>query len=143
VPPQTEVLINVGFSAETACYGGDVIDNWCEAAITIGGTEGHPMASTYGPDTFAMASTDRGSATAGSWESHAFTRHRCMRNTTNAPLAVPVAVNWKVTNFAGMPPTFWVDDSALVVEMARGCSESQAPDGGRRGAYQPPASGQR
>jgi len=47
---------------------------------------------------------------------------------------VTVAVNWKVTNFSGTPPLFWVDDSALVVEMARGCSVSSkpAPDGGRR-----------
>lgn len=134
VPPQTIALVNVGFSAETRCTGPVGYQDWCEMAITVGGAEASPMASTYGGDTFAVDATDTGAASAGNWRAHAFTRHACVRNTTDAPLAVTVAVNWKVTNFSGTPPLFWVDDSALVVEMARGCSVSNkpAPDGGRR-----------
>ncbi|GAB4035479.1 MAG: hypothetical protein Fur0014_01360 [Rubrivivax sp.] len=134
VPPQTVALVNVGFSAETRCTGEPGFQDWCEMSITVGGTEASPMASTYGGDTFAVDATDMGAASPGNWRTHAFTRHACVRNTTDAPLAVTVAVNWKVTNFGGTPPLFWVDDSALVVEMARGCSVSNkpAPDGGRR-----------
>jgi hypothetical protein len=127
VPPKTVVLVNVGFSAETRCTGADVAQNWCEMSITVGGNEASPMASTYGGDTFAVDATDTGNATEGNWRAHAFTRHTCVRNEGDTPLALPVAVNWKVTNFAGNPPLFWVDDSALVVEMARGCSVSNTP----------------
>ena len=135
VPPQTVALVNVGFSAETRCTAPDATQNWCEMAITVNGAEASPMASTYGGDTFAVDSTDSGNATQGNWRAHAFTRHTCVRNTTNTPLAVTVAVNWKVTNFGGNLPSFWVDDSALVVEMARGCSvtDKPAPDGARLG----------
>lgn len=134
VPPQTVALVNVGFSAETRCTGKPGFEDWCELSVTVNGAEASPMASTYGGDTFAMDSTDTGAASNGNWRAHAFTRHACVRNTTDAPLAVTVAVNWKVTNFGGTPPLFWVDDSALVVEMARGCSVSSkpAPDSGRR-----------
>ena len=136
VPPQTVALVNVGFSAETRCTGALGLQDWCEMSITVNGAEASPMASTYGGDTFAMDATDSGAASAGNWRAHAFTRHTCVRNTTNAPLAVTVAANWKVTNFGGTPATFWVDDSALVVEMARGCSvtDKPAPDSARRSA---------
>ncbi|TAL25645.1 MAG: hypothetical protein EPO01_03400 [Aquabacterium sp.] len=125
VPPQSAVLVNVGFDAEGRCSGGGTgaaAANWCELSITIGGVEGSPQASTFGPDTYAYDSTNQGAETIGSWEAHAFSRHRCVRNETNSPLPVRVAVNWKVTNFAGTAPEFWLDDSALVVEMSRGCS---------------------
>ena len=127
VPPRTVALVNVGFSAETRCTGADVAQNWCEMSITVAGNEASPMASTYGGDTFAVDATDTGNATDGNWRAHAFSRHACVRNDSDVPLAVPVAVNWKVTNFGGNPPLFWVDDSALVIEMARGCSVSNAP----------------
>lgn len=134
VPPQTVALVNVGFSAETRCTGSAGVQDWCELSVTVNGAEASPMASTFGGDTFAVDSTDSGAASAGNWRAHAFTRHTCVRNTTDAPLAVTVAVNWKVTNFGGTAPLFWVDDSALVVEMARGCSVTNkpAPEGSRR-----------
>ncbi len=122
VPPRTVALLSVGFSAETRCTGSDVVQNWCEMSITVGGTEASPMASTYGGDTFAVDATDTGNATDGNWRAHAFSRHACVRNDGDTPLAVPVALHWKVTNFGGNPALFWVDDSALVIEMARGCS---------------------
>lgn len=125
VPPQTAVLVNVGFDAESRCSGGGTgaaDSDWCELSISIGGVEGSPQASTFGPDTFAYDSTNQGAETIGSWEAHAFSRHRCVRNETNSPLPVRVAVNWKVTNFSSTAPEFWLDDSALVVEMSRGCS---------------------
>jgi hypothetical protein len=127
VPPQTIALVNVGFSAETRCTGIPGFQDWCEMSITVGGVEASPMASTFGGDTFAVDATNEGAASFGNWRAHAFSRHACVRNSTDAPLAVTVAVNWKVTNFGGTPPSFWVDDSALVVEMARGCSVSNKP----------------
>lgn len=131
VPPQSIVLVNVGFDAETRCSGGGTQASWCELRINIGGVEGSPQSSTS-VGTFAMDSTDQGSETASSWESHAVTRHRCVRNTTNTPLAVTVQVDWKISNFAPAagvnPPEFWIDDSSLVVEMARGCTVS-SPSG--------------
>lgn len=134
VPPQTIALVNVGFSAETRCTGSAGVQDWCELSVTVGGAEASPMASTFGSDTFAVDATDSGNATMGNWRAHAFSRHACVRNATDTPLAVTVAVNWKVTNFGGVPPSFWVDDSALVVEMARGCSVSNkpSPEGARR-----------
>lgn len=125
VPPQTNVLIDVNFDAETRCSGGEQGQNWCEARILINGVEGSPQASTYPPDTFALDSTDGGTETIASWESHAFSRHYCLRNPRNAPLTVKVNVQWKVTDFTPVAPEFWIDDSSLVVQMSRDCTVTQ------------------
>ncbi|WP_157271219.1 hypothetical protein [Azohydromonas aeria] len=120
VPPNSRVLVNVGFDAESRCSGGTG-QNWCELRVVIDGAEGNPRASTYGPDTFAFDSTDGGSETLGSWESHAFSRHACVVNTTSTTRLVPVRVDWRVTSFGGAP-TLWLDDTSLVVELSRGCA---------------------
>ena len=143
VPAQTAVLISVDFSAEAACYGGGADANWCELQVLIGGVEGAPQASTFGGDTYAFASTDEGKATAGSWRGHALSRHRCIRNDSNAPLQVPVAVQWKLVQFGATPSTFWLDDSALVVEMSRSCTVTLNPAGASRQAGGEPTAGQR
>ena len=123
VPAQTSVLISVDYNAEAACYGGGVGNpNWCELMVMIGGVEGSPQASTTSVgDTYAFVSTDNGAASSGSWGGHALSRHRCVRNASNAPLAVPVSVQWKVVQFGAATSTFWLDDSAMVIQMSRDC----------------------
>ena len=127
VPAGSAVLVSVDFNAEAACYGGGAGNpNWCELMVMIGGTEGSPQASTTSlGDTYAFASTDNGATSSSSWRGHALSRHRCIRNTSAVPMAVPVSVQWKITNFspAAAPATaFWIDDSALVVQMSSGCT---------------------
>ncbi|RZL00300.1 MAG: hypothetical protein EOP36_16205 [Rubrivivax sp.] len=127
VPPQTTVLVSAQFNAEVRCNNtGNTAEDWCEAQLLIGGVEGSPQASTHGPDTFALKSTNAGGETTASWAAHGFSRHRCIRNTSTAPMAVNVKVQWKVTNFAGATavPDFWVDDSALSIDMSRDCTVS-------------------
>jgi hypothetical protein len=132
VPAGSAVLVSVNFDAEAACYGGGAGNpNWCELMVMIGGVEGSPQASTTSlGDTYAFASTDNGAASANSWRGHALSRHRCIRNTSTAPLAVPVSVQWKIVNFspaAGPSTGFWVDDSAMVVQMSSGCTVAAVP----------------
>jgi hypothetical protein len=125
VPPQTTVLVSAAFNAEVRCNNtGNAAQDWCEAQILIGGVEGSPQASTNGPDTFALKSTNAGGETTASWAAHGFSRYRCIRNTSTAPMAVNVKVQWKVTNFAGATavPDFWVDDSSLAIDMSRDCT---------------------
>lgn len=126
VPPQSTVLVSVDYNAEAACYGGGASNpNWCELMVMIGGVEGSPQASTTSlGDTYSFASTDNGAASIASWRGHALSRHRCVRNASNAPLPVAVSVQWKIINFspaAAPSTTFWLDDSAMVVQMSRDC----------------------
>lgn len=130
VPPQTTALIGVGFDAETRCSGTVGAMDWCEARILINGEEGSPQASVHGPDTLALDSTNAGGDGTGSWESHGFSRHRCIRNASATPLTVRVQVQWKVTQFGATPPEFWLDDSTLAVQMSRDCTVVQATSGG-------------
>ncbi len=123
VPAQTTVLISVDYNAEAACYGGGAGNpNWCELMVMIGGVEGSPQASTTSlGDTYAFASTDNGAASVNSWRGHAMSRHRCVRNASNAPLAVPVSMQWKILQFGTATSSFWLDDSAMVIQMSRDC----------------------
>jgi hypothetical protein len=138
IPPQTSVLVSVNFDAEARCNGGNKATasvaadpNWCELMVMIGGVEGSPQASTTSlGDTYSFASTDNGEATFASWRGHAMSRHRCVRNASNAPLPVAVSVQWKIVNFspAGAPSTeFWLDDSAMVIQMSRDCVVQAVP----------------
>jgi hypothetical protein len=129
VPAQTTVLVSVDYNAEAACYGGGAGNpNWCELMVMIGGVEGSPQASTTSlGDTYAFASTDNGAATSSSWGGHALSRHRCVRNASNAPLAVPVSVQWKILQFGATTSTFWLDDSAMVIQMSRDCLVQPVP----------------
>jgi hypothetical protein len=129
VPAQTTVLVSVDYNAEAACYGGGAGNpNWCELMVMIGGVEGSPQASTTSlGDTYAFASTDNGAASADSWRGHALSRHRCVRNASNAPLAVPVSVQWKILQFGTATSTFWLDDSAMVIQMSRECLVQAVP----------------
>jgi hypothetical protein len=138
VPAGSAVLVSVNFDAEARCSGGNKASatvsgdpNWCELMVMIGGVEGSPQASTTSlGDTYSFAATDSGEATFASWRGHAMSRHRCIRNTSAAPLAVPVSVQWKIVNFspATAPATdFWLDDSAMVVQMSSGCTVTTLP----------------
>jgi hypothetical protein len=138
VPGNSAVLVSVDFNAEARCYGGNKASaataadpNWCELMVMIGGVEGSPQASTTSlGDTYSFAATDSGEATFASWRGHAMSRHRCIRNTSAALLAVPVSVQWKIVNFspATAPATeFWLDDSAMVVQMSNGCTVTDIP----------------
>jgi hypothetical protein len=138
VPAGSAVLVSVNFDAEARCNGGNKATatvsgdpNWCELMVMIGGVEGSPQASTTSlGDTYAFTATDSGEATFASWRGHAMSRHRCIRNTSAAPIAVPVSVQWKIVNFspATAPATeFWLDDSAMVVQMSSGCTVTSLP----------------
>lgn len=137
VPPQTAVLVSARFDAEARCSNiGSTSQDWCEAQILIGGGEGSPQASTFGPDTYAVKSTNAGAETTASWAAQSFSRHRCIRNTSTAPMAVNVKVQWKVTNFGGAAavPDFWIDDSALAIDMSRDCTVTSPTTPGTFGA---------
>jgi hypothetical protein len=138
VPPQSTVLVSVDYNAEARCNGGNKASasvlgdpNWCELMVMIGGVEGSPQASTTSlGDTYSFVSTDSGEATFASWRGHAMSRHRCVRNASNAPLPVAVSVQWKIINFspASAPTTeFWLDDSAMVIHMSRDCLVQPVP----------------
>jgi hypothetical protein len=144
VPPQTAVLVSVNFDAEARCNGGNKASasvsgdpNWCELMVMIGGVEGSPQASTTSlGDTYSFAATDSGEATFASWRGHAMSRHRCVRNASNAPLPVAVSVQWKIVNFspATAPATeFWLDDSAMVIQMSRDCVVQAVPTAASNG----------
>jgi hypothetical protein len=129
VPANSAVLVSVDFNAEAACSGSPVGDpNWCEMMVLVNGVEASPKSSTTSlGDTYSFVSTDNGNASFASWGGHAFSRYACVRNTTNAPLAVPVAIQWKILQFGTAPSTFWIDDSAMTVQMSTGCTETTAP----------------
>jgi hypothetical protein len=142
VPANSSVLISVEFNAEAACYGGGANNpNWCELTAIIGGTEGNPQASTTSlGDTYSFASTDNGVASVDSWRGHAMSRHRCVTNTTNAPLAVPITMQWQIVNFSpatAAPTNFWLDDSSMVVQMSSGCTATSVADGPVNGVTVP------
>jgi hypothetical protein len=124
IPASATVLVSVDYNAEAACYNGGANNpNWCELMVMIGGVEGSPQASTTSlGDTYSFASTDNGAASVDSWRGHAMSRHRCIRNTSLVPLAVPVAMQWKILQFGVATSEFWLDDSAMVVQMSNGCT---------------------
>ncbi len=126
VPAGKNVLVNTAFTAESRCSEpGSSASNWCEVSIRVGGKEAYPKASTFPADTYAFDSTDNGTETNASWESHAMDRHMCVNNAKGKKKKkVPVQVFWKVTNFdAGSAPNFWLDDWSFTVQLARGCRQ--------------------
>lgn len=129
IPPRGRVLVNTAFTAESRCNEpSSNTGNWCEVSIRVNGQEASPKASTFGPDTYAFDSTDNGTESAHSWESHAMDRHLCVYNSSaTASIKVPVDVSWKVTNFdGGTAPNFWLDDWSFTVQLAKGCRQTTA-----------------
>jgi hypothetical protein len=77
-------MLLASFSAEVACYGGS---GWCNVRILIDGAEAAPVVGTD----FAFDSTDGGTETFGSWESHAMQRTRIAGSTITHTVTVQVA----------------------------------------------------
>jgi len=119
-------LINVRFTAESRCNepGGVGEQNWCELKILIGSVEGFPQNAFNAPSTFAFDSTDNGSESGSSWESHSTESHLCVRNPRTTTRTVPVYVLWKVTNSGADAdvPEFWLDDWSLTAERSDTCT---------------------
>lgn len=105
VPAFTTDLFVAHFTAESVCYGAS---GWCPVRILLNGVEMDPAAGTD----FAFDSSDGGTASPASWESHAVGRSRAF-TTSSAPLTVTVQVQYMVTN-PGM--TLRLDDWHLTVE---------------------------
>ena len=124
IPAGKNALVNLAFTAESRCNEpGSSAPDWCEVRILVDGVEASPQASSFAPDTYAFDSTDGGTESISSWESHAMDRHHCVYNSTSkVARTVPVEVQWKVTNFdGGNAPQFWLDDWSFTIEMADGC----------------------
>lgn len=128
IPAGKNALVNLAFTAESRCNEpGSMAPDWCEVRILVDGVEASPQASRFGPDTYAFDSTDGGTESISSWESHAMDRHHCIFN-SNSKVAksVPVEVQWKVTNFdGGAAPQFWLDDWSFTIQLADGCRQEK------------------
>ncbi|RLT92184.1 hypothetical protein [Ketobacter sp.] len=128
IPAGKDALVNLSFSAESRCNEpGSAAPDWCEVRILVDGVEASPQASSFAPDTYAFDSTDGGTESDASWESHAMDRHHCVFNSdSKTSKAVPVEVQWKVTNFDGGPaPQFWLDDWSFTIQLADGCRQER------------------
>jgi hypothetical protein len=108
VPSGRRALLDIRFSAETMCSGGDVNPNWCIAEILVDGVEAAPGDGTD----YALDSTDNGSETTASWEGHAMERVIVV-----GPGNHKVTVIGGVTDFGGTgTQTFWTGERTLVVD---------------------------
>ena len=126
IPAGKNALVNLAYTAESRCSEpGSSAPDWCEVRILVDGVEASPQASRFGPDTYAFDSTDSGTESENSWESHAMDRHHCIFNSkSDTARTVPVEVQWKVTNFdAGNAPSFWLDDWSFTIQLAEGCHQ--------------------
>lgn len=102
VPRGDEALILARFSAESACY--DTTGNYCSVRIRVDGQQAKPAT---GLD-FAFDSTDAGTETSSSWESHSMDRSLVVgggRHTVRAQYATTSSTTG-----------FRVDDWSLTVE---------------------------
>lgn len=128
VPAGKNVLVNLAFTAESRCNEpGSTAPDWCEVQLLVDGVEASPQASSFSPDTYAFDSTDGGTESISSWESHAMDRHRCIINSNSkTSKVVPIEAQWKVTNFdGGAAPQFWLDDWSFTIELAQGCRQER------------------
>ena len=105
VPAFTTDLFVARFTAESVCYGKS---GWCPVRILLNGVEMDPAAGTD----FAFDSSDAGTASPSSWESHAVERSRPY-TTSTAPITVTIQVQYMVTS-PGM--TVRLDDWHLTVQ---------------------------
>jgi hypothetical protein len=110
VPPGRRALIMVRFSAETACYGGGATFNWCIAEVRVDGVEAPPG---DGSD-FALDSSDNGTESFASWESHSMDRSIVVGEGKHT-----VEVLGYVTDFGATgTQTFWTGERSMTVERA-------------------------
>jgi hypothetical protein len=107
VPGPGNGLVLARFSAESACYlTTGTAGNWCSVQILL---DGIAMDPASGID-FAFDSTDAGTETAASWESHSMDRSLVV-----GPGNHTVVVQWAVTSGTA---TFRLDDWSLTIERA-------------------------
>lgn len=110
VPPGRRALVMVRFSAETACSGGGTSPNWCVVEVLVDGNEASPG---DGRD-FALDSTDNGTETGASWESHSTDRSIVVGEGKHR-----VEVVGYVTDFGATgTQTFWTGERSMTVERA-------------------------
>jgi hypothetical protein len=105
VPAGAAATLFISFSAESLCTGAS---GYCTARVVVDGNEAAPV---VGND-FAFDSTDSGTETGGSWESHAIQR----TVTGLAAGAHTVTVQYAVTNAAA---TLRLDDWGLTAVALR------------------------
>ena len=111
-------LIDIRFSAESACYGGGASPNWCTVQILVDGVPAQPVDACGGTRDFAFDSTDTGNNTPGSWSGKAMERFAVVQPGTHK-----VKVQGAVTDF-GVTGTqiFWTGERILAVDEAKSTS---------------------
>jgi hypothetical protein len=119
--PGEKALVSARFTAASSCseVGGAGEDSLCQARITIKGSPGLPMAFIYPFDT-----TENGTATENSVETHTIEAHSCVHNTsTKYAELIGVQVQWKVSNAANDAdlPKFLIANSSLTIDKAADC----------------------
>ena len=104
-------FVLVTFGAESACYGGEAGQpDWCKIRIVAGNKQFNPGAGET--DDFAFDSTDNGSETAASWESHQVTRGAYL-----SPGYHTITVQGATTQFGSTAPTFWTGERTMLVQV--------------------------
>jgi hypothetical protein len=108
IPSGFTGLIIARFSAESACYGDDAGQpDWCVVQIKA---NQHEMLPGDGSD-MAFDSTDNGTETAASWESHATERFIKLPAGSYTIKALGY-----VQQFGSSTPTFWTGEREMTVE---------------------------
>jgi hypothetical protein len=105
VPTGETARLYVTFSAESACSGGT---GFCGVRVTVDGNEISPVAG----NDFAFDSTDNGTETSSSWESHSMTRVTDTLAAGNHTIVVQMRTTQAAT-------TLRLDDWAVVVQRTR------------------------
>jgi hypothetical protein len=104
VPSGTKAILDIRFTAESACDGGSGAD-WCSVRILVDGDEAKPASA----ENYAFDSTNDGAETGASWEGHALERSTDVLTAGT----YTVTAQWYVTD----PSTsFRLDDVNMTVE---------------------------
>jgi hypothetical protein len=110
-PADSKTLLDIRFSAESACYGGDAgSPDWCTVQIMVDGQKAMPNNCGNSTD-FAFDSTDNGAESSASWESHAMERLAFVAGGTHR-----ITVQGAVVSFGSAAPIFWTGERNLTVE---------------------------
>jgi hypothetical protein len=91
VPAGEKDLFDARFAAESVCWG---TSGWCSVRIVINDTI--EMLPAVGFD-FAFDATDGGTASSGSWESHATERSKLI-SAGSSPVPVTIKVQYATTD---------------------------------------------
>jgi len=102
IPEGHTGVIEIGFTAESVCYGG-TSSSWCKVILYSNGT-------AVGDADFAFDSSDNMTETSSSWESHAMTRVTDDLPAGTYTITASYAAWWHT-------PTFAVDDMVLTADV--------------------------